>query len=204
MIAIELIQQDNTHKCFAYNAILRNLKSQQVEFVIWNSGEKNIYDLCDELKPNKIISVTNHTLDRAKKLNIETWDFVGWYTKDTLIADPLAYKKLDIDPNLECENVCIAPFSDVDKYNDFFYKMMDHSNKYFRYFGCNRFGGHKDMGTLELGYHSMILSSAKFILALSPQFAVNAYLCNKNVVSYELTAEIVNESLVDNVVKQII
>lgn len=202
---MEYTEHQTTYKSFCYESIYRAIcKVYPYGVKLWNSGEKNIYDICDELKPYMVI-YTSDKVDRPiKKLGQKALSFNNFFTKDTLIVDDYIYKRLEPDKGVACDTICIAPYTDVDSYNDVFYKYMHYKTDWFRYFGPNRFGGHKDCGNIPEAAHALFLSSAKNVVCLSPQFAMNAYLCNENIVNYKIDKSDVDKNLVSQIVQDII
>lgn len=202
MIVFEFMPPNSSHRSFAYHSLFRAANSSNNRILFWNSNDKNIYDLYDEHKPDKLIYFSN--LDKQiNKLGLSCWDFKKWYADVPLIADPSVYHKIDSDDNILCDLICISPYSDVDKFNAEFYKNMQHSVKNFRYFGVNIFGGHKDCGYIPENLHSLFLSSTKNVLCLSKHFAVNAFLCNENL-NYKLNSNEVSSVLSTEIIKSII
>lgn len=205
MIVVEFYPQEPTHKSFAYQAIFRALVDRYKNNVIlWQPSQNNLYDMYDEIKPEKLIYFSPSLERGIGKLNLPTWNFEDWYKDVPLISDTSIYKPLQPNPELACETICIAPYKDIDKYNDEFFKMMDKKVKNFRYFGVHNFGGHKDCGPINDSIHSLFLSAAKNVVCLSKHFAVNAYLANTNIVNYNLTEEEVNKTLSSEIIKEIV
>ena len=186
MIIIEKtpkIDAPDQHYAFAYCAIARAIHGRKIEAMWWNSEEKNIYDVYDEINPEIIIYHTN-LHKQIDKLGIKSFDFNSYYhaINSPLISDSELYRKLNPEDSLRCEAVCISPYQELENWNNFFLHHMDTKVKNFRYFGYKRFGGHKDCGIIEQGLHSLLLSSSDKVVVLSDHFAVNAVLCNQNIV----------------------
>lgn len=182
MIVIEDMPSDATHKNFAYAALFRAINSLNIPVFLWRSDMKNIFDIKDELNPDQIIY---HSLsgELVQKVSVpKALNFNIWYENNPLISDPLMYRQMPVDEKLACETVCISPYKE-DEFTDEFFKYMDIKTKRFRFFSQNNFGGHKSCGYLPENLHSLVLSSAKSVLVLSPQFEVNAVLVNDNILN---------------------
>jgi len=186
VIIIEDMSPDTTHKYFAYRSLFRAINKNGVPIFLWNSSQKNIFDVYDELKPDKVLFYNDHTR-AANKLAVPYIDYQKWYKHNPLVSDPLIYKRLEPVEDAKFDTICIAPYPEFDNFTDEFLKAMDRRTRYFRYFGYKAFGGHKDCGPIPENLHSLLLSSAKRIICLSKQFAINARLCNKNIVGYDVT-----------------
>lgn len=200
MIIIEDMVTAPTYKCFAYNALFRALSSVQYPVFVWDRTTKNIFDVYDELKPDMILyhSDIRKTLD---KVDVQPIHFQEWHESHPYIVDSVVYTSLPPNQELLADTICIAPFSDVDVFNEKFYTYMDKKTP-FRYFGVTPFGGHKDCGQIPLTMHSLLLSSAKQVLCLSYEFALNAYLSNKNIIGYEIQDSIIDNIKSTNLIKE--
>lgn len=178
MIIVESLPQSTTHQFFAWSSLLRALSSRGFEIILWDKAEKNIFDLYDEFKPEVLI---NHTdcMSGIIKTGLRNWSFPLWYVGQPLISDSLVYRYQEPIANLKCQNLCIDPWNDVADNGSSFNKYADSSCKAFRYFGSQRIGGHKDCGTLPEAYYSAFLSSADYVVCRNMHFAVNAILCNE-------------------------
>lgn len=204
MIVIEQMPFNYEYRTFAYQALIRAINAKNIPLFLWNSEVKNIYDLVDELKPDKILFHSDKFERLCKKIDCNGWNFNSWMTEDRLIADDIVLKRLNPDDNLKCETICIAPFSDVDKPDDKWYDYMDNKTARFRHFGFKRYGGHKDCGPLTENFFSLFLCSANQVICQSRQFAVNAYLCNTNIINHAVTEYDVTNCLSSKLIESII
>ena len=160
----------------AYSNVLsigRALSYNGVDVKVWDSRGKPLLQMVEELNPYLIFSSTDIVDRVASKLAdkgvriVKTESF-----KDDVICDPLSYKKMGKSNLFKTDEVCIVQFPDVeDRSNVELRKRLSADNKKgFRVF-CD----------VSLHGHSLAFCSADSVFALSEHVAINAFLCNENV-----------------------
>jgi hypothetical protein len=166
-------------------AIGRALSWYGVEVKMWNSQMVSLLDMIDEVKPYHILYhsevpervVRKITSDPLVQMT-DTKDF-----GNLVLSDLLSFKKMEPAPHFADANVCLLQYPEVEEITNLALQAR-FASKYtdtFRLFTMLKGGGAKNCGWLPKELHTLMLSSAKSVLALSKNTAVNAALCNDNV-----------------------
>jgi len=171
----------------AYSNVLsigRALSYNEVDVKVWDSRNKPILQMVEELNPYLIFSSSGVADRVATKLADKGVRIVNTESfKDDVICDPISYKKIGKSNLFKTDEICIVQFPDVeDRGNVELRKRLSSDNKKgFRIFCDVSLHGHKYCGKLPIELHSLAFCSADSVFALSEHVAINAFLCNENV-----------------------
>lgn len=152
------------------------------EVVMWNPNNQSVIDAMEEIKPSVFITFTP-LKENAKYVmrSLKITDFTAITVANNIQCDPIKFSKLDPSSYFNCDVVGYIPFPECESIDGIKKYLAPTHPETFRLFSPAQQPSAKYCGWLPAQLHSLLLSSAKKVITVSQETAMNARLCNENV-----------------------